>query len=67
MNPTGGSQEFTLFELCREFRCLPSQLEKENATTIESFIILLDSLRLKEISEKEKIERENKLLAGGIK
>lgn len=64
MNPTGGSQEHTLFELCKEFKCLPSQLEKEDAMTIESFIVILDEQRRKEIAERDRIERENKLRVG---
>jgi len=61
MSPAGGSQEHTLFELCKEFKCLPSQIEKEEATTIESFIVILDEQRRKEIAERDRIERENKL------
>jgi len=61
MNPVGGSQEHTLFELCKKFGCLPSQIEKEEATIIDSFIVILDEQRRQEIAERDRTERENKL------
>jgi hypothetical protein len=60
MSPMG-SLEQTIFGLCQEFKCLPSQLEKEDSKTIEQFIIFLNEIREKEIEEAEKARLQSKV------
>jgi hypothetical protein len=62
MNPVNrGSYVETLFSLCREFHCLPSQIEQEESDIIEKFIVLLDEIRRKEEEEYNKIKKERAL------
>lgn len=47
--------------LCRLFNCLPSQLEKEDAKTMEEFIIINNELQAQEEEKAQQMEAEARL------
>ncbi len=50
--------------MCSTFHCLPSQLEKEDSKTIESFIIIENELITEKEEEMRRMEAEAKFRLG---
>lgn len=50
-----------LFILCKLLHCLPSQLEKEDAKTIEEFILINNEFQAQEEDRAQQMEAEAKL------
>ena len=50
----------TEFRLCKEFGCLPSQLRRESAKDVETFIAILNEVDRQTEEEMEKAKRESK-------
>ena len=49
------------YDLCEKFRCLPSQLKKENSKIIEKFITIMSERNLRNSEEAERQENEMKM------
>ena len=49
------------FMLCQALHCLPSQLEREDAKTIEVFAIILNEFEAKREEKEREIENQAKL------
>ena len=47
--------------LCQALHCLPSQLEKEDAKTIEVFAIILNEFEARKEEKEREIESEARL------
>lgn len=54
------SELLTTYNLCQEFHKLPSELYREDAQTINKFLIILDEKAKIEKSERKKLERKAK-------
>jgi len=50
--------------MCKTFRCLPSQLNKEDAKTIQKFIEIENEVRLQQRDEILKRQAEARLRSG---
>ena len=53
-----------LHDLCKTSHCLPSQLEKEDSVTIESFILIENELRTQEREKMDRMDAEMRLRGG---
>jgi hypothetical protein len=49
------------YELCNKFKCLPSQLDQEDAKTIEELIIVMNTIN--EHSQKDDRKKKRKELS----
>lgn len=61
-------EALTVYELCKTFKCLPSQLEKEDNKTIEEFLVIMNAIAEHDSKESKKNNREDlkkKLGKGG--
>jgi hypothetical protein len=61
-------QALTIFELCKTFGCLPSQLDEEDSKTISELIVVMNAVN--EFEQKESKATKRKSLAqkhGGVK
>ncbi|QFG05867.1 tail assembly chaperone [Bacillus phage 056SW001B] len=51
-------QALTVYELCKEFHCLPSQLDEEDNKTIQEMIAVMSAMREQEQKESRKQKRD---------
>jgi len=61
-------QALTIYELCKTFGCLPSQLDEEDSKTISELIVVMNAVN--EFERKESKANKRKSLAqkhGGVK
>ena len=64
MNPMAMNPDLTKFRLCEKFHCLPSQLEQEEATIIEKFIVIENKQRMIEANRLKDAELQAKMKGG---
>jgi hypothetical protein len=65
---TNPPQALTIYELCKTFGCLPSQLDEEDSKTISELIVVMNAVN--EYEKKETNKANRKTLAqqhGGVK
>jgi len=61
-------QALTIFELCKTFSCLPSQLDEEDSKTMNELIVVMNAVN--EFERKQESKANRKTLAqqhGGVK
>jgi hypothetical protein len=60
-------QALTTFELCKTFKCLPSQLEQEDNKTIEEMLVIMNTIAEHDskANKKQKREEAKKKYSGG--
>lgn len=60
-------QALTTYELCKAFKCLPSQLEQEDNKTIEEMLVIMNTIAEHENKGNRKTKREEakRKLGGG--
>ena len=66
MNPYLRNPILTKFVLCEKFRCLPSQLDKEEARTMEEFIIIDNQIKILEEEKQREMESDMRLKGRNI-
>lgn len=47
-----------MYQLCKEFHCLPSQLDKEDNKTIQELIVIMNAINAHEKEEQENIQKK---------
>ena len=65
MNPLVRNPDLTKFRLCEKFHCLPSELEQEEATIIEKFIVIENQIRKVEYDRLKEAEFQAKMKGVG--
>jgi hypothetical protein len=48
----------TIFELCKTFSCLPSQLEQEDNKTVEEMLVIMNAINEHDSKKNKKQRRE---------
>ena len=58
---TSSNPDVVRYMLCEKFRCLPSQLNNEDAKTIEMFLAIENEYEVQRMNQQKMNEAEEKL------
>lgn len=61
------SEILTIYNLCKEFSKLPSEIEDEDEKTMNQMIIVFDEIQKVKEKERKKLERKSKQMRRKVK
>lgn len=59
------NEDVLIHSMCKRFHCLPSQLEKEDAKTMQKMMVIENELERQNINEQRRLETQSLMKSGG--